>query len=129
MPEAVTTTGLSQLSRDQLINTANKLVQGYERTKQSIKKARAAAEKPAILLVQELAGVAGGALSGVVHGLTPTAHKFRHWDAVIGAPVMLIALAGAGSPAGDGAAMLGLGMTAPALSRLVSDKIHAKRGK
>lgn len=126
---ATATQGLSTASRERLLDAVNKLAVGYNRVKATAKKTREAAEKPAILLVQELAGVSGAALSGVIHGFTPTTHKFQYWDAVGGVPTMLLSLWGAGTPAGDGAAFLGLGLTAPALSRLVSSKIHEKRGK
>lgn len=129
MAEAIQPSGLSTMSRERLVEAANKLVVGYNRMKTGAKNAKKAAEKPAILMAQELAGASGAALSGVIHGFTPTTHKFQAWDAVVGVPTMLLALWGAGTPAGDGAAFMGLGLAAPALSRLVSEKIHQKRGK
>jgi hypothetical protein len=129
MPEAIQSSGLSSMSRERLLEAADKLARGYQRMKTGAANAKRAAEKPAVLLVQELAGVSGAAMSGVIHGFTPTTHKFQAWDGVVGVPVMLLSLWGAGTPAGDGAAFLGLGLAAPALSRIVSEKIHAKRGK
>lgn len=119
---------LSQLSRDRLVEVANRLASGVQTARRSLKKIREASEDPLKMAGAIVTGAAGAALSGVIVGFTPPDHKFQHYDTVLGAAVALGSLAASGSYAGDLLIATGIGMYSPGLSRLVSAPIRTKRG-
>lgn len=126
---AEASTALQGASRERLIATIDKLAGGVQSARKSLKRFRDAAEDPAKIGGEIVAGAAGAALSGVIAGLTPVNHKFQYYDTALGALVALSAMATTGSYAADVISSGGIGLYAPGLSRMVATKIHAHRGR
>lgn len=105
------------LSKDELVNLA-------VRTKAHAVKVAEKLKKPAFQGTRTLFGYGGGLLSGVIRAFVPTVFGMSV-DGWLGLIVSGVALVGAGDLWVDSIATLGVGMTAPAISRTTEGALRS----
>lgn len=114
-------TELGQLTRDELTRRAMSMASTIKRVKEKGK-------APLRQFAGTFGGWTGGAVSGVTHYYLPEVLGVPV-DGAVGLLISLGALAGAGDSLADAAAVFGVGLTAPAISRGVENGIRTLAAK
>lgn len=112
---------LAQLTRDELIRKGTSMAM-------TLKRVREKGKAPLKQFAGTFAGWTGGAVSGVTHYYLPEVLGVPV-DGGVGVLVSLGALMGAGDSLADAAAIFGVGLTAPAISRGVENGIRTLAAK
>lgn len=113
--------GLMNLSKEQL-------AKGYASAHSWLKNAKAKAEAPIKQGTRTVSGLLGGCVSGAVHAYIPEVMGLPV-DGTLGVIISLGSLLYAGDTAADAAAVFGVGLAAPALSRGTESLITSARQK
>lgn len=112
---------LAQLTRDELTKKAMSMAG-------TLKRVREKGKAPLKQFAGTFSGWVGGSLSGVTHYYLPEVMGIPV-DGAVGALISLGCLAGAGDSLADTAAVFGVGLTAPAISRGVENGIRTLAAK
>lgn len=112
---------LGQLTRDELTKKAISMASMYNRLKQKGK-------APLRQAAGTLAGFTGGAVSGVTHYYLPEVLGVPV-DGAVGLLIALGSLSGAGDSLADAAAVFGVGLASPAVSRGVENGLRTLAAK